>query len=284
MTLFEFLTQVIYGHHSWFIFDMTGKPAWPISHINYPNTNQIFSLKMLSLTSYTVVSWSGDDSLADMGLQASVDGQLGALLACHTAVTINKKQTRAFVCDADDTFTISCYGIDAAGNWAKEFSFKENADNVLMLELSKEENWCIATVLRGFKLWSVGDIRGLEEKVLALPYGIRNVRKKFGVSNSLIMSARDELAVAGIRKEIYIWKVETEELVKVLNAHFQRIIDIKSLVVGKDNLVITSSIDRSIKVWNLDCVFEKVHHIDKHELTIEGISVSTKAQIAVTVR
>jgi hypothetical protein len=50
--------------------------------------------------------------------------------------------------------------------------------------------------------------------------------------------------------------LETEELCKVLNAHFQRIIDIRSLVVGKENAVITSSIDRSIKVWNLDYIFE----------------------------
>ena len=54
--------------------------------------------------------------------------------------------------------------------------------------------------------------------------------------------------MSGIRKELYIWCLETEELCKVLSAHFQRIIDIRSLVVGKENAVITSSIDRSIKV------------------------------------
>ena len=52
---------------------------------------------------------------------------------------------------------------------------------------------------------------------------------------------------------------------------------------GKDNAVITSSIDKSIKVWNLDYIFEKVHHIDKHEMTIDSISVSTEAELAVVV-
>ena len=57
--------------------------------------------------------------------------------------------------------------------------------------------------------------------------------------------------VAGVRKELYIWALDTQQLAKVFNAHFQRIIDIRSLVVGKENSVITSSIDRSIKVRGL---------------------------------
>ena len=54
-------------------------------------------------------------------------------------------------------------------------------------------------------------------------------------------------------------------------------------VTGNDNCVITSSIDRSIKVWDLDYIFENEKHIDKHELTIDSLSISTKAQIAVVV-
>ena len=79
---------------------------------------------------------------------------------------------------------------------------------------------------------------------------------------------------------------------------FQRIVEIKSLVVGTDNCVVTSSIDRSIKIWDLDHIFEKERHIDKHSLTIDSIryiryivlsfvmsmsSISTSAGIAVVV-
>lgn len=35
--------------------------------------------------------------------------------------------------------------------------------------------------------------------------------------------------------------------------------------------VITSSIDRSVKVWNLNNIFEQVHVIDRHELQIDSI-------------
>ena len=36
-------------------------------------------------------------------------------------------------------------------------------------------------------------------------------------------------------------------------------------------------------MWNLDYIFEKEHHIDKHELTIDSLSISTSAQLAVVV-
>ena len=52
-------------------------------------------------------------------------------------------------------------------------------------------------------------------------------------------------------------------LVQVIPAHFQRILDMVPLVSGRDNLVITSSLDRSIKVWDLNYIFEEDHHIDK---------------------
>ena len=85
------------------------------------------------------------------------------------------------------------------------------------------------------------------------------------------------------RKDLYIWSMETERLSKVVSAHFQRILDVIPLTSGRDNCVITSSLDRSIKVWNLNYIFEEDHHIDKHELTIDKISISSRAGLAVTV-
>ena len=77
--------------------------------------------------------------------------------------------------------------------------------------------------------------------------------------------------------------MDTESLSKVISAHFQRIQEVLPLMSGNDNCIITSSFDRSIKVWDLNYIFEEDHHIDKQELTIDNISVSTKAGIAATV-
>ena len=81
-----------------------------------------------------------------------------------------------------------------------------------------------------------------------------------------------------------MWSVETGQLIKSLDAHFARIVQIKSLICSKNqwNCVITSSMDRTIKVWNLNNLFEEVHHIDRLETQIDSISMSVDAGIAVT--
>lgn len=47
--------------------------------------------------------------------------------------------------------------------------------------------------------------------------------------------------------------------------------------------VITSSIDRTVKVWNINNIFEQVHVIDRHELQIDSISLCQSAGLAITV-
>lgn len=73
------------------------------------------------------------------------------------------------------------------------------------------------------------------------------------------------------RKNLYVWNLETAELVKILDAHFARIIRLEALTIGNWNSVVTSSIDRSVKVWNINNIFEQVHVIDRHELQIDMI-------------
>ena len=52
--------------------------------------------------------------------------------------------------------------------------------------------------------------------VLKLPSGIRNISTKMNKSNSCVLSSGHVYAVAGIRKELYIWSMETEQLVLCL--------------------------------------------------------------------
>lgn len=73
------------------------------------------------------------------------------------------------------------------------------------------------------------------------------------------------------RKNLYVWCLETKQLLKILDAHFGRIIQLEALTIGNWNSVITSSIDRSVKVWNINNIFEQVHVIDRHELLIDNI-------------
>ena len=288
---------VIYSTRGWAVFDMSGTK---LEEVRHPGPNCILKLQMLSLEHYSIIEWSGieeDDTSGIIehpmtsfefcflisGLQSVVDGKKLDNISCHGPIVVNQTQTMAFLCDEPSNHTVSRsefrrnmssskiyasrYEI-SNGQWDREMMFQHNTSPLLMMSLSVNEQWAIGTCMRGFKLWSVD---GRQAKYLLLPHNVRNVNKKPGVSSGLVLSSKDKYAVTGVRKELYVWNMETEELSKVLYAHFQRIVDIKSLVVGRENSVITSSIDRSIKVWDLNYIFEEDHHIDKHELTIESV-------------
>ena len=78
---------------------------------------------------------------------------------------------------------------------------------------------------------------------------------------------------------MYVWSLETSELVKVLDAHFARIIQLEALTIEPWNSVITSSIDRSVKVWNINNIFEQVHVIDRHDLPIDSLRYYRKDKL-----
>lgn len=271
---------VIYGQYTWGVFDLKGNLT---VKYEFSGPGQILWLRMVdSLDQYSVTSWTGDTvegSKPEMTLQTYKSGIPANPLDGHSVVIVNLAQNRAFICADLSNFTVSSF-VYKDGFWKKERNFTENDSEILMLELSKNEKWCCATLLNGFKLWNVKEDK---EVRLKLPNGIRNISKKFNQSNMIVLSAGDRLAVSGIRQELVVWSMDTGLLVHRLVAHFQRIVEIKSLVTKNENAVLTSSIDRSIKVWNLDYIFEKEHHIDKHELTIDNVNISTSAQIAVVV-
>ena len=91
---------------------------------------------------------------------------MGALSG-HSVITFNEKQSLAFLCDTKGSNSVSAYKVEE-GAWVKARVFQENKENILMLELSKNEHWCCATVLNGFILWHVteGDISRLWEALI----------------------------------------------------------------------------------------------------------------------
>merc|ERR1719483_1356818 len=99
-----------------------------------------------------MISWTGNLNDPKMALETFKSNVPIGALHGHSAITYNEKQTIAYLCDSDDNMSVSAYKIED-GTWVKKRSFEENTDNILMLELSKNENWCSATILNGFILW-----------------------------------------------------------------------------------------------------------------------------------
>ena len=286
---------IIYGRYAWVLFDTSGK------RIRLNRTSwktPILEIRMESLSNYSFLHWSGDMNNTDMALATYKDDDLIQPLEFHNGIALNKSQNKAYVCSKPGSHDIQMYEF-RHGQWYEDKNYENKEHPVVEIKLSQDEQFIIATHMTGFILWKTtigmswkrfGGLSGVasmanasKPKRLGLPPGIRNVAKRMNMSNSCILSTGHKYAIAGIRKQMYIWNVNREELVKCFDAHFGRIIDVQALTMGDWNLAISSSIDRTVKVWNIDYMFEHVHEIDRHEIKIESVQLSTSAGIAVTV-
>ena len=91
----------------------------------------------------------------------------------------------------------------------------------------------------------------------------------------------NQFVVAGVRKNLYVWDVKQGNMVKVLDAHFGRIIAMTSVSTGR-NVVISSSMDKTINVWNFDKILEEVHTLDRMDKPIETVSLAAESSLCVT--
>ncbi|XP_043496559.1 NACHT and WD repeat domain-containing protein 2 [Polistes fuscatus] len=276
----------IYGKIGWYKFDLRGNllgnytnpedsNKWPILHVEYTNLDE-----------YRIVFWSGNIEDPIMLLHTYKKKNALEVFHFHSAMVINNQKNTLYACTTKDVYKITKYVIDeTSAFWEKKEdiprAYNDDVEYLLQLKLDKEEECLLATTGNGFVVWF------LESKsdahVLMLPNGVRNISTRMMHSNSIMVSSTKNYAVAGVRKNLYVWSLETCELLKVLDAHFARIIQLEALTVGNWNSVVTSSIDRSVKVWNINNIFEQVHVIDRHELQIDMISLAQESNLAITV-
>ncbi|XP_008551438.1 NACHT and WD repeat domain-containing protein 2 [Microplitis demolitor] len=235
-------------------------------------------------------------------------------LEFHSAMVLTKDKKTFYACTTKDDYRVTKYTIEITDNscsccWKRQYdlprAYNDNTEYILQLKIDRDEETLLATTGNGFIVWWLSLISSdMDDKtcatkhnpaVLTLPHGIRNISTRMLCSNSVMVSGSSgdsniengsserNYAVAGVRKNLYVWSLKTCELLKTLDAHFARIIQLEALTIGNWNCVITSSIDRTVKVWNIDNIFEQVHVIDRHELQIDSICLAENCNLAVTV-
>lgn len=76
----------------------------------------------------------------------------------------------------------------------------DKAEVLLQLKLDQTESSLLGTSYNGFIIWDLSDPYGINSsKFLKLPHGIRNISTRVLVSNSFMISASRDYAVAGVR-------------------------------------------------------------------------------------
>ncbi|CAL8088660.1 unnamed protein product [Orchesella dallaii] len=269
---------IVYGHHSWVLFNINGDIEEKTVHPH--ELKPILHMYFDSLQDYTIVLWSGSLDETRMQWLTHIDGEAATPLEFDGALAITADREKVFtLVEQHENCLVELTMSKSPLEWAVTRVYEGNNDKLIQLQFSQNEMYIVGTFMFGFKVWNLESGRMV---TLLLPEGIRNISTKLLESNSCVLSKDAIYAIAGVRKNLYVWDMIKGELLKNLDAHFGRIIKIQSLTIGNWNSVITSSIDRTVKVWNINNIFEQVHVIDRHELQIDSISISPEAYIAAT--
>lgn len=207
---------VIFGQTTWAVFDMAGKQK---EKRKIFREDPILSMVMDTILDFSIIHWSGEMSNPAMAVETFKDGNIGQVLEFHSAIVVNKAQTLCWVCPQPDCHDISMFAFRNQC-WWREKDYPKNPYPLLQLGLSQDEKYVIGTFMTGFQLWHIqisnDSNTGEGCTTLKLPSGVRNIATKMNKSNSCVLSAHQTYAIAGIRKELYIWSVRTGEVRKLL--------------------------------------------------------------------
>ncbi|KAL8578633.1 hypothetical protein ACOMHN_007091 [Nucella lapillus] len=222
---------------------------------------------------FLIVKTSGEED-NDMALEAQ-DKSVEPF-EFHSAIAINQSRRVLYTCIEISDNNVAVYKREDSV-WRYDRTLGENPDPVFSLKLSGDEHYLIATIALGYKLWNLHTDKMRE---LKLPPSTRNIPVKNQLSSPLVFTKGNEFVVAGVRKNLYVWDVKQGNMVKTLDAHFGRIIAMDSVTVAC-NLVISASMDKTIKVWNFDKILEDVHPLDRTERPIETVHMAAESILCV---
>jgi hypothetical protein len=202
---------VIYGQTTWVVFDISGKQQ---DKRKIFRDDPILIIVMETKDDFSIIHWSGDMNNPAMAIETYKDAKIGQVLEFHSAIVLNQMQDLCWVCPQPDCNDISMFAF-RNGCWYREKDYPKNPHPLLQLALSQDESYVIGTFLTGFQLWAVSAINeaGNGCTTLKLPTGIRNIATKMNKSSSCVLSAKHTYAITGIRKELYIWSVETSQVI-----------------------------------------------------------------------
>ncbi|KAJ8313494.1 hypothetical protein KUTeg_008055 [Tegillarca granosa] len=256
----------------WYLYSIGGK---------YISTQEIeLKMPLLSVNfgpddrTYVIVK-SGTDSDNDMALE--VDDNSLEPFEFHSAIAVTEDHTTLYACIEISDHAVAVYKQGEDG-WHYDRTLGDNYDIIFTLTLSDDESYVVGTIALGYKVWNVKTDTMVQ---LKLPPGTRNIPNKNPLMSLVVFTKNNHFVVAAVRKNLYVWDTKQGNMVKVLDAHFGRIIALTAVSSGC-NKVVSSSIDKTIKVWNFDNILEDVHSIDRLEKPIEHIHLAAETPLGVT--
>ena len=294
---------VVFNHHYWRSFSLKGEQLYE-EHFTV-DLPIILEMRFISSDFYVAVFWTGDFEYTDRRIEILVSKNKvkSEVLVTEQAycLQIEDDTVSAYILlpggeyesadeapedgDEEDAsrkrFQLAKYKLEGS-SWTRVVTVTEATPETHQISLSSDKKDLVTTIVEGFRIFPLapGGVEGICN--LALPTEFRNVISRPSGSNSCVLNKGKDIAMAGAREFIFVWNVSSEQLLKKFQGHYGRIIQMCSLTEGKWNHAITSSMDRTIKVWDMTTVLEDVHLLARHENEILSVMPCEPQGLAVT--
>nr|CAD7412869.1 unnamed protein product [Timema poppensis] len=233
----------VHGQGTCCRFNMRGQLEDQFSSVENPNEWPYHSMHYTTMEEYWLLFWSGSLDKHNMRLRSILPTGPFSPLDFHSAMVMTRDRSIIYCCTQPDRYGVTKYcAYPKEARWLEEKTLpaaeNDDVEVLLQLKLDKDETTLIGTTGNGFVLWDFSEESTREDAlVFPLPHGVRNISTRLIQSNSCMVSAARDYAVAGVRKNLYVWSMANGALVKVLDAHFGRIISLEPLTIGNWNSV-----------------------------------------------
>ncbi|CAF3624005.1 unnamed protein product [Rotaria sp. Silwood1] len=211
---------------------------------------------------------------------------IGGRKNIHSALVITRDKQRMYTCCEINDYNIELYlnqphlvHYATQRIWAFDHQLYENKDRIFALILSEDETYLMAVTFKAFKIFS---FRSYLWKTCLLPGSVRNiVSGAKRLTYTAAFSQDNRYCIACIKSSVYVFEIQWGDLVASFDSHFGRILVVKCLstVSGGNNYVITTGIDKTTKVWNLQNAKEKSISVAQLDKCIEMMHISSDAKL-----
>merc|ERR1712020_583826 len=102
-------------------------------------------MKMLSVEDFSLMNWSGDVALdTSVIISTFKEGEEVCHIKLHTAIVINRKQTKVWGCQSPDSNDVAMYEL-VEDTWKLGIQYERFSKPFLQLTLSSDEQFVIGT-------------------------------------------------------------------------------------------------------------------------------------------
>ncbi|KAE9547865.1 hypothetical protein FO519_008926, partial [Halicephalobus sp. NKZ332] len=314
---------LVWSRSQFYLYDVDGKLLHREKADVKDEQNQLIDVFFKSKKSIRIVTWTGEKDDWSVRISGREEGHTFEPLEYCASLAFWESDYMSGICCLQMNALLDSYfdtQADFEGGYAiVQFEFDDEnkkfkitntiADNIdekvnaLFVWHRKqrvngiEMSWIIGVTVDGFLLCQNFGVR-YKKTVLNLPVEIRNIPiRPMHTTSTVALCCNDTLFVAGIRKNLYIFNVAakqscekyynrsnlTFQLVRTVDAHFGRILNLSSVSMGGQNLLISSSLDRSVKIWNMENIFEKSFALVNMDQAVEKILIAKdRSALAIT--